>query len=68
MLRRTYCIGFVQEILSFKGVGEAWKAVTRNRGGHSAEHQGYVLKVVCFRSTSNAIFKEAMKEVKSWLH
>lgn len=40
----------------------------QERGGHSAEHQGYILKVVCFRPTSNAIFKEAMKEVRSWLH
>lgn len=54
--------------LSFKGVYETWNTVIRYREGHSTEHQGYVPKAVCVRWTSPAVFKEAMKEVRSWLY
>lgn len=51
--------------LQFQRYLEAWQADTRNREGCSAEHQG--LKVVQFTSTNHAVFKEAVKEGRSWL-
>jgi len=67
MLRRMYRTRFAQETAIYPSKVFR-KPVISYKEGHSTKHQGYVLKVVCFRPTTPAVFKEAMEEVRSQLY
>lgn len=62
VLRRMFHTRFIHKsaIYSSKASTKPGRQSPEIKEGQSAEYQGDVFMVVCFRSTSPAIFKEAM--------
>lgn len=70
ILRRMYHTRFIHKIAIYpsKESTKPRRQSPEIKEGQSTEYQGDVFKVVCFRSTSLVILKEAMEKVRCWLY
>lgn len=70
ILRRMHHTRFIHKtaIYPSKAFTKPGRQSPEIKERQSTEHQGDVFKVVCFRSISPAVFKEAMEKVRCWLY